>query len=54
MVKSVINFHKVRISNMKKWVSLLVLTAICALNTACGVKGALYFPEQTQQHPTEG
>ncbi|HDR1021199.1 TPA: lipoprotein [Pasteurella multocida] len=38
---------------MKKWLSLFVLSAICVLTTACGVKGALYFPEQTQQQTTQ-
>ena len=33
---------------MKKFISLLILTALCASVTACGVKGPLYFPEQEQ------
>ncbi|WP_077465560.1 lipoprotein [Rodentibacter sp. Ppn85] len=37
---------------MKKLLSILVLGAVCALTTGCGVKGPLYFPEkdQTQQN----
>lgn len=31
---------------MKKRISLLVLTALCSLLTACGVKGPLYFPAE--------
>lgn len=31
---------------MKKYLSLLILTALCALATGCGVKGPLYFPEK--------
>lgn len=34
---------------MKRVISLLMLTALCAMVTACGVKGALYFPEQQEQ-----
>ncbi|ACS98349.1 MULTISPECIES: LPS translocon maturation chaperone LptM [Aggregatibacter] len=33
---------------MKKFISLLLLGAICVLSTGCGVKGPLYFPEQEQ------
>ncbi len=32
---------------MKKCISLIILTALCAVATGCGVKGPLYFPEQT-------
>ena len=36
---------------MKKHISLVFLTALCSLLTACGVKGPLYFPAQeTQQN----
>ena len=31
---------------MKKCISLIILTALCAVATGCGVKGPLYFPEQ--------
>lgn len=33
---------------MKKLISLIILTALFGSLTACGVKGPLYFPEQTQ------
>ncbi len=32
---------------MKKWLIIAILTSITL--TACGVKGPLYFPEDTQQ-----
>lgn len=46
---------------MKKYTSLLFLTALCGLLTACGVKGPLYFPAeeaqqnqpQQEQHPNQ-
>ena len=34
---------------MKKAISILILTALCAAASGCGVKGPLYFPEQQQQ-----
>ena len=34
---------------MKKRISLLILTALCGVLTACGVKGPLYFPAPEQQ-----
>lgn len=34
---------------MKKHISLVFLTALCSLLTACGVKGPLYFPAQETQ-----
>ncbi|MDU8923362.1 lipoprotein [Pasteurellaceae bacterium LIM206] len=39
---------------MKKLISVIFLTALCAALTACGVKGPLYFPDQqpeNQQQP---
>jgi len=36
---------------MKKIISLSILTALFSLLSACGVKGALYFPaEESQQN----
>ncbi len=32
---------------MKKWFIIAILTSVTL--TACGVKGALYFPDETQQ-----
>lgn len=34
---------------MKKYISLIILTALCATVTGCGVKGPLYFPTQSTE-----
>ncbi|WP_077423960.1 LPS translocon maturation chaperone LptM [Rodentibacter myodis] len=38
---------------MKKLLSILVLSAICALASGCGVKGPLYFPEKEKTQETQ-
>ncbi|EIJ68562.1 LPS translocon maturation chaperone LptM [Pasteurella bettyae] len=38
---------------MKKFISLVILTALCTAMMGCGVKGPLYYPEQTPQKHTE-
>ena len=38
---------------MKKLLSILLLGAVCALATGCGVKGPLYFSEKEQAQQTK-
>lgn len=38
---------------MKKLLSILLLSAICAITTGCGVKGPLYFPEKEPAQQTQ-
>ncbi|OOS06556.1 hypothetical protein B0188_02175 [[Haemophilus] felis] len=34
---------------MKKMAAILLISALCAINVGCGVKGDLYFPAQSNQ-----
>ncbi|MGQ0286638.1 LPS translocon maturation chaperone LptM [Pasteurellaceae bacterium 22721_9_1] len=34
---------------MKKLISFAILTALCGMVAACGVKGPLYFPQENNQ-----